>query len=85
VSVQGMAEAQLTNRDAVWTRATEETGGLRQNIVHATQLDAKLQAVAASLQSQYYLKMVRKSEGAVKGFKGQTAQHAPVLFTHWMK
>lgn len=85
VSVQGMAEAQLTNRDAVWTRATEDTGGLRQNIVHATQLETKLQIVAASLQSQYYLKMVRKAEGAVKGFKGQTAQHAQVLFTHWMR
>lgn len=85
VSVQGMAEAQLTNRDAVWTRATEDTGGLRQNIVHATQLESKLQSIAGSLQSQYYLKMVRKAEGPVKGLKGQTAQRAQVLFTRWMK
>jgi hypothetical protein len=85
VSLQGVAESQLTNRDAVWTRATEDTGGLRQNIVQAAQLEARLQSVANSLLSQYYLKMVRKGDSAVKGLKGQTAQHSQVLFTHWMR
>jgi hypothetical protein len=85
LSVQGLAENQLTNRDAAWTRATEDTGGLRKNIVQTTQLETHLQSVANSLMSQYYLKMVRKSDGAVKGLKGQTSQHAQVLFTHWMR
>jgi hypothetical protein len=85
VSVQGIAEAQLTNRDAVWTRATDETGGLRQNIVQPSQLEPRLQSVANSLLSQYYLKMVRKGEGAVKALKGETAQRSAVLFTHWMR
>lgn len=85
VSLQGVAESQLTNRDAVWTRATEDTGGLRQNVVQAAQLEPRLQSVANSLLSQYYLKMARKGEGAVKSLKGQTAQHSQVLFTHWMR
>lgn len=85
LSVQGLAENQLTNRDAAWTQATEDTGGLRRNIVETTQLESHLQAVANSLLSQYYLKMIRKSDGAVKGLKGQTAQRSQVLFTHWMR
>ena len=85
VSLQGVAESQLTNRDAVWTKATEDTGGLRQNVVQASQLESHLQSVANSLLSQYYLKMVRKGDGAVKGFKGQTSQRSQVLFTHWMR
>jgi len=85
VSLQGVAESQLTNRDAVWTKATEDTGGLRQNVVQASQLESHLQAVANSLLSQYYLKMVRKGDGAVKGFKGQTSQRSQVLFTRWMR
>ena len=85
VSLQGIAESQLTNRDAAWTRATEDTGGLRQNVVNATQLEPRLHSVANSLLSQYYLKMVRKGEGPVKGLKGQTTQRSQVLFTHWMK
>lgn len=85
VSLQGVAESQLTNRDAVWTKATEDTGGLRQNVVQAAQLESHLQSVANSLLSQYYLKMTRKSDGAVKGFKGETSQRSHVLFTHWMR
>lgn len=85
VSLQGVAESQLTNRDAVWTKATEDTGGLRQNVVQASQLESHLQSVANSLLSQYYLKMARKGDGAVKGFKGQTSQRSQVLFTHWMR
>lgn len=85
LSVQGLLEKQLTNRDAAWTLATEESGGLRQNIVQTTQLETYLRSVANSLLSQYYLKMVRKSDGAVKGLKGQASQHAQVLFTHWMR
>ena len=84
VSLQGVAESQLTNRDAVWTKATEDTGGLRQNVVQAAQLEGRLQAVANTLMSQYYLKMSRKGDGPVKGFKG-TARKAQVLFTHWMR
>jgi hypothetical protein len=80
-----MAENQLTNRDAAWTPATDDTGGLRQNIVQTTQLESHLQGVANSLASQYYLKMVRKSDGAVKGLKGQTAQRSQGLFRHWMR
>jgi len=85
VALQGVAESQLTNRDAVWTKATEDTGGLRQNVVQGSQLESHLQSVANSLVSQYYLKMVRKGNGAVKGFKGQTSQRSQVLFTHWMR
>jgi hypothetical protein len=29
--------------------------------------------------------MVRKGNGAVKGFKGQTSQRSQVLFTRWMR
>ena len=78
-------DASLTNRDAVWTRATEDTGGLRQNAVQATRLDAPLQTVANSLLSQYFLKMVRTRDGAVKGLKGQTTSGSAVLFTRWMR
>ena len=85
VSVQGSRDASLTNRDAVWTRATEDTGGLRQNAVQATRLDTPLQTVANSLLSQYFLKMVRTRDGAVKGLKGQTAGGSAVLFTRWMR
>jgi len=85
VALQGVAESQLTNRDAVWTKATEDTGGLRQNVVQGSQLESHLQSVANSLVSQYYLKMVRKGNGAVKVFKGQTSQRSQVLFTHWMR
>jgi len=85
VSVQNSRDASLTNRDAVWTRATEDTGGLRQNAVQATRLDAPLQTVANSLLSQYFLKMVRTRDGAVKGLKGQTKSGSAVLFTRWMR
>ena len=84
VSVQGLRDASLTNRDTVWTRATEDTGGLRQNAVQATRLDVPLQTVANSLLSQYFLKMTRTRDGAVKGLKG-TAGGAQVLFTRWMR
>ena len=84
ISVQGAGDASLTNRDTVWTRATEDTGGLRQNIVQATRLDGRLQAVANSLLSQYFLKMARKKDGPLKPLKGQ-AQGAPVLFTRWTR
>jgi hypothetical protein len=83
VSVQNSADASLTNRDAVWTRATEITGGLRQNIVQATRLHGSLQIVANSLLSQYYLRMARSKDGALKGLKGQTKQGAQVFFTRW--
>jgi hypothetical protein len=85
VSVQGSRDASLTNRDSVWTRATEDTGGLRQNAVQATRLDVPLQTVANSLLSQYFLKMTRQRDGAVKGMKGQTTSGSPVLFTRWMR
>ena len=85
VSVQGAGDASLTNRDAVWTRATADSGGLRQNTPQATRIESRLQAVANSLMSQYFLKMVRKSDGAVKGLAGQTTQGSQVLFTHWMR
>jgi hypothetical protein len=85
VSVQNSRDAALTNRDTVWTRATEITGGLRLNVVQATRLDVPLQSVANSLLSQYYLKMSRSRDGAGKGFKGQTASGARVLFTRWMR
>jgi hypothetical protein len=85
VSVQGSRDASLTNRDTVWTRATEDTGGLRQNAVQATRLDVPLQTVANSLLSQYFLKMTRQRDGAVKGLKGQTTSGSAVLFTRWMR
>jgi hypothetical protein len=84
VSVQNSRDASLTNRDTVWTRGTEDTGGLRINVVQATRLDAQLQSVANSLLSQYFLKMARSRDGAVKGFKG-TANGAPVLFSRWTR
>jgi hypothetical protein len=37
VSLQGVAESQLTNRDAVWTKATEDSGGF-QNVVQGSQV-----------------------------------------------
>jgi hypothetical protein len=85
VSVQSAGDASLTNRDTVWTRSTADSGGLRHNIVQATRIESRLQAVANSLLSQYFLKMVRTRDGAVKGLTGQTAQGSPVLFTHWMR
>ncbi|HET7697552.1 MAG TPA: hypothetical protein VFK57_17680 [Vicinamibacterales bacterium] len=85
VSVQNSRDAPLTNRDTVWTRATEDTGGLRHNVVQATRLDGPLQAVANSLLSQYFLKMSRSRDGVSKGFKGTTAAGAAVLFTRWMR
>lgn len=85
VSVAHTTDAPLTSRDVVWTRVTADTGGLRQNAVLATRLDAQLKIVANSLLSQYTLKMVRKKDGAVKAFKGQTTKGAQILFTHWMR
>ena len=85
VSVQGSRDASLTNRDTVWTRATEDTGGLRLNAVQATRLDVPLQTVANSLLSQYFLKMTRQRDGAVKGITGQTTSGSAVLFTRWMR
>jgi len=85
VSVQGAADSSLTNRDTVWTRGTEATGGLRQNVVQATRLEGSLRSVANSLLSQYFLKMARSANGPMKGLKGQTAQGAQVLFTRWMR
>ena len=85
VSVQASTDAALTNRDTVWTRVTEDTGGLRQNVVQATRLEGRMQSVANSLLSQYVLKIVRKHDGAVKGFKGKTTQGSQVLFTHWVR
>jgi hypothetical protein len=84
VSVQGAGDASLTSRDTVWTRATEDTGGLRQNVVQATRLESRLQVVANSLLSQYFLKFTRDKNGAMKPLKG-TAQGAQVLFTRWMR
>ena len=85
VSIETAGAASLTNRDTVWTRVTADTGGLRQNVVQGARLDSRLQTVANSLLSQYFLKMIRAKDGAVKGFKGQTSQGGQVLFTHWMK
>ena len=85
VSVQNSRDASLTNRDTVWARATEETGGLRHNVVQATRLDVPLQSGANSLLSQYFLKMARSRDGASKGFKGKTSSGAPVLFTRWTR
>ena len=84
VSVQNAADSSLTNRDALWTRGTEVSGGLRQNVVQATRLEGRLQSVANSLLSQYFLKMSRSKDGPMKGLKG-TAQGAQVLFTRWMR
>jgi hypothetical protein len=84
VSVQNFRDPSLTNRDTVWTRATEDTGGLRLNAVQANRLDVQLQSIANSLLSQYYLKLVRTRDGAVKPLKGQ-ASGSPVLFTRWMR
>jgi hypothetical protein len=85
VSVQGAADSSLTNRDTVWTRGTEVSGGRRLNVVQATRLEASLRSVAHSLLSQYFLKMSRAKEGAMKGLKGQTSQGSQVLFTRWMR
>jgi len=85
VSVQSAGDAPLTSRDTVWTRATADSGGMRHNVVQATRLESRLQAVANSLLSQYFLKFVRNRDGAVKGLKAQTAQGAQVLFTRWMR
>jgi len=84
VSVQNSRDASLTNRDTVWTRVTELTGGQRLNVVQATRLDVPLQSIANSLLSQYFLKMARSRDGALKGIKG-TAAGAPVLFTRWTR
>ena len=85
VSVQRATDQPLTNRDVVWTRATADSGGLRQNAIQANRLDAQLRTVANSLLSQYTLRIVRKRDGAVKGLEGHTTGGSPVLFTHWMK
>lgn len=85
VSVQRATDEALTSRDVVWTRATADSGGLRQNGVQATRLTAQLTTVANSLLSQYTLKIVRKKDGAVKEFKGQTTRGSLILFTHWMR
>ena len=85
VSVQRASDPSLTSRDTVWTRSTADSGGLRQNTVQASRLDAQLTTVANSLLSQYTLKIVRKKDGAVKELKGQTTRGAQVLFTHWMR
>ena len=85
VSVQNSRDASLTNRDTLWTRATDDTGGLRQNVVQATRLDVPLQSVANSLLSQYFLKMTRSKDGASKGFKGTTSAGSAVLFTRWTR
>lgn len=84
VSVQNSRDASLTNRDTVWTRATEDTGGQRLNVVQANRLDVPLQSIANSLLSQYFLKMVRPGSGPVRGFKG-TAAGSSVLFTRWTR
>ena len=85
VSVQSATDPPMTNRDVVWTRVTAETGGLRQNAVQAHRLDGRLTSVANSLLSQYTLKLARKKDGAVKGFKGAGPGGAEVLFTRWMR
>jgi hypothetical protein len=85
VSVQTATDPAVSNRETVWTESTQDTGGLRQNVVQATRLDGRLQVVANSLLSQYFLKMSRSRDDAVKALKGQTKQGAPVLFTRWMR
>jgi hypothetical protein len=85
VSVQRTGDDALTNRDLVWNRATLDSGGLRQNVLQFTQLDGPMKTIANSLLSQYTLKIVRRKDGAVKAFKGQTKAGAAVLFTHWMR
>ncbi len=85
VSVQRATDQPLTNRDLVWTRATADSGGLRQNAIQINRLDAQMRTVANSLLSQYTLRIVRKRDGAVKGLEGHTTGGSPVLFTHWMR
>jgi hypothetical protein len=85
VSLQSAFDASLTSRDTLWTRTTADSGGLRHNIALATRIEPRLQAVANSLLSQYFLRMVRSREGAVKGFKGQTAQGSQILFSRWTR
>lgn len=85
ISVQNSRDASLTNRDTVWTNATDLTGGLRLNVVQANRLDVPLQSIANSLLSQYFLKMARSRDGAVKGLKGKTSSGSGVLFTRWMR
>ncbi len=85
VSVQRAADQPLTNRDMVWTRATADSGGLRQNAIQTNRLDAQMRTVANSLLSQYTLRIVRKREGAVKDLEGHTTGGSQVLFTHWMR
>ena len=85
VSVQSARDKSLTNRDELWTRGTEQMGGLRLNVVQATRLDAPLQSVANSLLSQYFLKMARSRDGALKGFKGKTSGGSTVLLTRWTR
>ena len=85
VSVQRSNDVSLTSRDMVWTKATTESGGLRQNMNQPSRLAPQLKAVANSLLSQYTLKIARQKDGEVKEFKGQTTNGAPVLFTRWMR
>ena len=85
VSVQSARDQSLTNRDELWTRGTEQMGGLRLNVVQANRLDAPLQSVANSLLSQYFLKMARTRSGALKGFKGRTSGGSAVLLTRWTR
>jgi hypothetical protein len=85
VSVQSARDKSLTNRDELWTRGTEQMGGLRLNVVQATRLDVPLQSVANSLLSQYFLKMARSRDGALKGFKGKTSGGSTVLLTRWTR
>src|SRR5262249_57377567 len=61
VSVQGAADSSLTNRDTVWTRGTEATGGLRQNVVQATRLEGSLRSAADSRLSQSFLIWARSA------------------------
>ncbi len=85
VSVQNARDRSLTNRDELWTRGTEQMGGLRLNVVQANRLDVPLQSVANSLLSQYFLKMARSRGGPLKGFKGQTSSGSSVLLTRWTR
>jgi hypothetical protein len=85
VSVQSARDKSMTNRDELWTRGTEQMGGLRLNVVQATRLDVPLKSVANSLLSQYFLKMARSRNGALKGFKGKTSGGSSVLLTRWTR
>lgn len=85
VSVQSARDKSMTNRDQVWARGTEQMGGVRHNVVQATRLDVPLQSVANSLLSQYFLKMARTRDGALKGFKGTTSSGSSVLLTRWTR